>query len=106
MPCFIALLSVPSTIVNCRSLNTPRSVAWHLDLSSCSTPSVFRDELNLRLARAFASFFIALAMWMKGSQKSSIGLMWTPSIWHDLLGGRYLMWVSSAIQGYRVDLVL
>ena len=27
------------------------------------------------------------------SRKSSVGLMWTPSILHDLFGGRYLIWV-------------
>jgi hypothetical protein len=42
-----------------------------------------------------ASFFTSLVIWWKCSLKSSMGLMWTPSILYDLLGGRYLMWVPS-----------
>jgi hypothetical protein len=34
-------------------------------------------------------------MCRKWSRKSSIGLMWTPSILYDLVGGRYLIWEPS-----------
>jgi hypothetical protein len=37
------LLSMPSMVVICLSLNTPRGVAWYLDLRSCYTASVLRD---------------------------------------------------------------
>ena len=36
MACLIALLRIPSMVVSCLSLNTPRCVAWYLDFSSCS----------------------------------------------------------------------
>jgi len=39
---------------------------------------------------------MSLVMWRKCSLKFSMGLMWTPSILHDLFGGRYFMWVPSA----------
>jgi hypothetical protein len=42
-----------------------------------------------------ASFLTSFVMWRKCSLKSSMGLMWTPSILYDLFGGRYFMWVPS-----------
>ena len=89
--CLIALLRMPSMVVSCLLLNTPRCVARYLDFSSCSAEYVLRDELSLRFAMAFAIFLTCLVMWRKCSQKSSMGFMWTPSILYDLLGGRYLM---------------
>ena len=32
MACLIALFKIPSMVVSCLSLNTPRCVAWYLDL--------------------------------------------------------------------------
>ncbi len=52
----IALLSMPSIVVRCPSLNTPRCVAWYLDLRSCSIASVLSGGLSLRFARALAIF--------------------------------------------------
>ena len=34
-------------------------------------------------------------IYRKCSLKSNVGLMWTPSILYDLLGGRYYTWVPS-----------
>jgi hypothetical protein len=53
--CLVALLSMPSIVVCCLSLNTPRYVAWYLDFSSCSTASGLRDGLRSYLARVLAS---------------------------------------------------
>jgi hypothetical protein len=36
MACLIALFRIPSMVVSCLSLKTPRCVAWYLDFSSCS----------------------------------------------------------------------
>ena len=36
MACLIALFRIPSMVVSCLSLNTPRYVAWYLDFNSCS----------------------------------------------------------------------
>ncbi len=93
--CLIALLRIPSMVVSCLSLNTPRCVAWYLDYSSYSIASDFRGGLSLRFARALASFLTSLLIWRKCSRKSSTGLMLTPSILYDLFGGRYLIWVPS-----------
>ncbi len=51
--------------------------------------------LSFLLAMALASFLTSLVMRRKCSLKSSMGLMWTPSILYDLFGGRYFMWVPS-----------
>ena len=94
MACLIALFRIPSMVVSCRSLNTPRCVAWYLYFSSCSIANDFRGGLSSRVARALASFLTSLVMWRKCSLKSNMGLMWTPtSILYDLFGGRYLIWV-------------
>jgi hypothetical protein len=94
--CLIALFRIPFMVVSCLSLNTPRCVAWYLDFSSCFTASYLRGGgLSLRFARAFASFLASLVIWRKCSRKSSMGLMWTPSIFYDLFGGRYFIWVPS-----------
>ena len=58
--CLIALLRIPSMVISCLSLNTPRCVAWYFDFSICSIASVLREELSLRFARAFASFLTSL----------------------------------------------
>jgi hypothetical protein len=91
MACLIALLSMPSMVASCLSLNAPRCVAWYLDFSSCYIDSFLRGGLSLRFARALASCLTSLVMWWKCSRKSSMGLMWTPSILYVLLGGRYLI---------------
>ena len=80
MACRVALLSMSSMVVSCRSSNTPKCVAWYLDFRSCSTAGVLRDGLSLRLARVFAPFLTSLVMWMKCSRKSNMGLRWNPNI--------------------------
>ncbi len=86
--CLIASFGIPSMVISCLSLNTPRCVAWYLDFNNCSVAFYSRGGLSLRLARALASFFTSLVIWRKCSQKSSIGSMWTPSILYGLFGGR------------------
>ena len=93
--CLIALFRIPSMVLSCLSLNTPRCVAWYFDFRSCSIAKDFKGGLSFRLARAMASFLTSLVIWWKCSLKSNMGLMWTPSILYDLFGGRYLMWVPS-----------
>jgi hypothetical protein len=51
----IALLRIPSMVVCCFSLNTPRCMAWYLDFNSCSIAVDLREGLGLRFPRAFAS---------------------------------------------------
>jgi hypothetical protein len=91
----IALLRIPSMVVSCLSLNTLRCVVWYLDFRSCSIANVLSGGLSFRFASALARFSTSLVMWRKCYLKSSMGLMWTPSILYDLFGGRYLMWVPS-----------
>ena len=79
------------------SLNTPRCVEWYLDFSSCSIAIDLSGGLSFIFARALTSFFNVLGdveevLYLK----SSMGLMWTPSILYDLFGSRYLMWVPFA----------
>ena len=95
MACLIALFKIPSMVVSCLSLNTPRCVAWNLDFSSCSLAKDLSGGLSFLFARALDSFFTSLVMWRKCSLKSSMRLMWTPGILYDLFGGRYFMWVPS-----------
>ena len=78
------------------SLNTPRCVAWYLDFSSCSIAIDLSEGLTFWFARALASCLTSLVIWRKCSRKSSMRLMWTPSVLLDLFGGKYLMWVPSA----------
>jgi len=73
--CLITVLRMPSMVVNCLSLSTPRCVAWYFDSSDCSIASDLREGLSWRFARAFANFLTSLVIWMKCSRKSSIGLM-------------------------------
>ena len=73
--CLIALFSIPSLVVSCLSLNTPRCVAWYLDFSSCSMANVLNGGLSFLFASAFASFLTSLVMWRKRFVKSSMGLM-------------------------------
>ncbi len=93
--CRIALLRIPSMVVCCLSLNTPRCVAWYLDFNSCSIAVDLREGLLLRFAMVFASSLTSLVICRKCSRKSSMGFMWTPSILYDLFGGRHLMWEPS-----------
>ena len=93
MAYLIALFRIPSMVVSFFSLNTPRRVAWYLDFSSCSIAIDLSGGLSFCFARALASFLTSLVMWRKCFWKSNMGLMWTPSIFYDLFGGRYLMWV-------------
>ena len=79
----------------CFSLNTPRWVAWYLDFNSCSIAIDLGGGLRLHFARVLASLFTSLVIWRKCSRKSSMGLMWTPSIFYDSFGGIYLIWVPS-----------
>jgi hypothetical protein len=60
--CLNALLRMPSMVVSCLSLNTPRCVACYLDLRSCSIAIVLRLGLRLRLAKVLASFWTSLVM--------------------------------------------
>ena len=80
MVCLIALLRIPSMVVSCVSLKTSKCVAWYLDFSSCSIANDLSGGLSFRFARALTSFLTSLVMWRKCSLKSSIGLMWNPSI--------------------------
>ncbi len=96
MACLIALFKIPCMVVSFLSLNTPRCVAWYLDFSSCSIAKDLSGGLSFLFARVLANFLTSLVMWRKCSLKSSMGLMWTPSILNDLFVGRYLMWVPSA----------
>ena len=73
--CLIALLRMPSMVVSCLSLNTPRYAAWYFDFSNCYIASVLREGLSFRFARAFASFLTSLVMCRKCSRKSRMGLM-------------------------------
>ncbi len=54
--CRIALLRMPSMVVSCLSMNTPRCVAWYLNFNSCSIASELREGFSLRFAKALASF--------------------------------------------------
>ena len=58
--CLIALLSIPSMVVSCLSLNTPSCVARCLDFRSCSIAKVLSGGLSFRFASALASFFNVL----------------------------------------------
>jgi len=78
--CLIALLRMPSMVVSCLSLNTPRCVAWCLYFSNCSIAIDFSGGLILRVARALANFLTSLVMWRKCSQKSGMGFMWNRGI--------------------------
>jgi hypothetical protein len=66
--CLIALLRMPSMVVSCLSLNTPRCVAWYLDFSNCSIASDLRGGgggrggLYLRFSRALACFLTSLVI--------------------------------------------
>ena len=54
--CLVALLRIPSMVISCLSLQTPRCVAWYLDFSGCSIANYLRGGLSLHFARALASF--------------------------------------------------
>jgi hypothetical protein len=57
MTCLIALFRIPSMVVSCLSLNTPRCVSWYLDFSNFSIANDLRGGLSLHFSRALASFF-------------------------------------------------
>jgi len=94
--CLVVLLRIPSMVVSCLSLNTPRYVAWYLDFSSCYIAIDLRGGLSLRFARVLAIYFSSLVIWRKCSRKPSMELNMTPRILYDLFGGRYSMWVPYA----------
>jgi len=54
--CLGALLSMPSISVSCRSLKTPRCVAWYLDLMNCSITSVLKEGAKFSLGEGFFKF--------------------------------------------------
>ena len=89
-------LRMPSTVVSCLLLNTPRCVAWYSDFSNCSMAIALRGGLSLRFDWALANLLTSLVMWRMCSRKSSMGLMLTSSIFYDLIGCRYLIWVPFA----------
>ena len=62
MACLIALFKIPSMVVRCLSLNTPKYVAWYLDFSSCSIANDLSEGLSFRFARVLASFLTSLVM--------------------------------------------
>jgi len=93
--CLIALLRMPSMVVRCLSSITLWCVAGYLIFRNCSTAIDLRGRFSLRFTRALANFLTSLVVWRKCYRKSSMGLMWTPSILYYLFGGRYLMWVQS-----------
>jgi hypothetical protein len=97
----MAVLRMPSIVVSCRLLSTPRWVAWYLDFRSCSTTKVLYGGPSLRFVRALDNLWTSLVMCMKCSLKSSSGLMCTPNFLYDFFGGRYVMWNPS-----RKDIVL
>ena len=49
MACLIALLSIPSMVMSCRSLKIPRWVACYLDFRSFSTTIILYVGLSFRL---------------------------------------------------------
>ena len=91
-----ALLSILSIVESCVSVKIPRWVAWYLDLSSWSMTRCFRLGDCLLLVSTRASFLTSVVMCCRWSLKSSIGLIWTPSILYDLFWGRYLIFVQSS----------
>ena len=101
MACRMALFRMPSIVVSCRSLRTPRCVVWYLDFNSSSTTTVLDGGMSFLFVRAFASLLTTLVMLMKCSLKSETGLICTPIILYELFGGRYVMRDPS-----RKDIVL
>ena len=87
----MALFRMPFMVVSCRSLSTPRCVAWYLYLKSCFTARVLYGGLRFLFVMALASLRTSLVMLVKCSVKSRIGLMCTTSILYDLFGERYVM---------------
>lgn len=75
MTCLMALLSMPSMAVSCRSLKTPRCTARYFDLRSCSTTSVVYVGMSFLLDNADAIFLSSLLMYVWCSLKSSTVLM-------------------------------
>ena len=78
--CLMALLSMPSISVSCRSVKTPRCVALYLDLRSYSITGVLYEGFIFRFPRAFASFRTSVVILVRCSRKSRTVLMCTPSI--------------------------
>jgi hypothetical protein len=78
-------------VVSYLLLNTPRCVAWYLYFSNCTKAIVLREGLSLRFARALSSLLTSLVTWRKCSRRSSMGMMWIPSILYDLFGDRCLI---------------
>ena len=89
--CRIALSSMPSMDSRYCSLKTPRWVARYFDFRSCSTTKVLYVGLSFLLENEAVGFLTSLVMYACCFVKSTIVLMFTPSILYDLLGGRYLL---------------
>ena len=85
--CLMALLSMPSIVVRCRSFKNPRCAAWYFEFRSCSTTSILYVGLIFLLDSTATSFQTSLVMYVWCSLKSSIVLMCISSILYDFLGG-------------------
>ncbi len=74
-------------VSSCLSVNFPRWLAWYLELSSWSI-TIFARLGNRRLfVRTLASIRTSTVMCLRLSRKSSMGLIYVPSIVYDLFGG-------------------
>jgi len=92
-----ALLSLLSIVSKCVSVNIPKWVAWYFYFSSWSITSCFlMGGDRHRLVRTLAIFLTSVVMCLRWSLKSNMGLICTPNILYDLLGGRYLMFAPSS----------
>ncbi len=60
--CLIALLRIPSIVVSCLSLSTPRCVARYFDFSSYSIAINLREGLSLRFTKVLASILTSLVI--------------------------------------------
>ena len=70
-------------------------VAWYLDLRSWSITSCFLFGESHLFASTRASCLTYVVMCLRWYLKSSMGLIFTPSILYDLFMSRYLMFVPS-----------
>ena len=83
-----ALLGNLLIVKSCVPVKIPRWVAWYLDLINWSMNSCFLLGDNRLLVSTRASFPTSVVMCLRWSLKSSMGLISTPNILYDLLGGR------------------
>jgi hypothetical protein len=75
------------------SVKIPRWVAWYSNLSNWSRTSCFLPGDSRLLISTRAIFLTSVVMCVRWSLKFSMGLICTPNIFYDLLGGRYLIFV-------------